>query len=223
MTSIGAQPPLATQPSEAAPSTVAHQLHTWAGEQSVPIAFTQWIAASLRHPYTEPVVTSAYVARLPEAATLERLGLRPVTDAGKVWLLVPDDEGVFLETQTVQESAPRHRRPDLSRPAKDRIARPRPSRRLAQLGRLLPQMKLGAYTIRFQRLQIQQEMVERSAPAQSRSIQPRWSPIKGSPLRLRNASHLHHIPQPLFLSHIITPSVFARQGLRPLRLGGQAY
>jgi hypothetical protein len=39
---------------------------------------------------------------LPEAAALERLGLRPVTDAGKVWLLVPDDEGVFLETLNAQ-------------------------------------------------------------------------------------------------------------------------
>jgi hypothetical protein len=85
------------------PIDIAHQLQTWASEQSVPIAFTQWIAASLRHPYTEPVVTSAYVARLPEAATLERLGLRPVTDAGKVWLLLPDDEGVFLETRTIQD------------------------------------------------------------------------------------------------------------------------
>jgi len=84
------------------PIDVARQLHTWAGEQSVPIAFTQWIAAWLRHPYTEPVVTSAYVARLPEAATLERLGLRPVTDAGNVWLLVPDDEGVFLEARSIE-------------------------------------------------------------------------------------------------------------------------
>lgn len=84
------------------PIEIAHQLHVWGGEQSVPIAFTQWIAAWLRHPYTEPVVTSAYVARLPEAATLERLGLRPVTDAGKVWLLVADDEGVLLETQKIQ-------------------------------------------------------------------------------------------------------------------------
>lgn len=100
-TSIGGQPPLATQPSEGA-IDAARQLHTWAGEQSVPIAFTQWIAAWLRHPYTEPVVTSAYVARLPEAAALERLGLRPVTDAGKVWLLIPDDEGVFLETPNAQ-------------------------------------------------------------------------------------------------------------------------
>ena len=127
------------------PIDVARQLHTWAGEQSVPIAFTQWIAASLRHPYTEPVVTSAYVARLPEAATLERLGLRPVTDAGKVWLLLPDDEGVFLETRTIQGlplASDAQIYLDLQ---KYRIARPRSSRRLAQLGRLLPQMKLGAY------------------------------------------------------------------------------
>ena len=82
---------------------IAKKLQTWAREQSVPIAFTQWLAAWLRHPYTEPVITSAYVARLPEAATLEQLSLRPVNDAGKVWLFVPTDEGVFLETQTVRE------------------------------------------------------------------------------------------------------------------------
>ena len=85
------------------PIETARQLHSWAAEQSVPIAFTQWLGASLRHAYTEPVVTSAYVTRLPETATLERLGLRQVTDAGKVWLLLPDDEGVFLETRTIQE------------------------------------------------------------------------------------------------------------------------
>ena len=85
------------------PLEIAHQLGSWAKEQSVPIAFTQWIAGWLRQPYTEPVVASAYVARLPEAVTLERLGLRPVNDAGKVWLYVPTDEGVFLETQIVQD------------------------------------------------------------------------------------------------------------------------
>ena len=87
------------------PVEIAQQLQAWAGEQSVALAFTQWIAGWLRHPYTEPVVTSAYVARLPEAATLERLGLRPVNDAGKVWLHVPDDEGVFLETQSARDLA----------------------------------------------------------------------------------------------------------------------
>lgn len=85
------------------PVEIAHKLQTWAREQSVPIVFTQWLAAWLRHPYTEPVITSAYVARLPEAAVLEQLGLRPVNDAGKVWLFVPTDEGVFLETQIVRE------------------------------------------------------------------------------------------------------------------------
>ncbi len=85
------------------PLQIAGQLAFWAKEQSVPIAFTQWIAGWLRHSYTEPVVTSAYVARLPETATLERFGLRPVSDAGKVWLYVPTDEGVFLETQTVRD------------------------------------------------------------------------------------------------------------------------
>ena len=85
------------------PLEIARKLRDWANQQSVPIAFTQWIAGWLRHPYTEPVIASAYVARPPETATLERLGLRPVNDAGKVWLYVPDDEGVFLETQTVQD------------------------------------------------------------------------------------------------------------------------
>ena len=66
------------------------------------LTFTQWIAGWLRHPYTEPIITTAYVTRLPETATLEQLSFRPVTDAGKVCLLVPDDEGVFLETQQVQ-------------------------------------------------------------------------------------------------------------------------
>jgi hypothetical protein len=85
------------------PYGIAHEINIWAQKQSVSIAFTQWLAASLRHPYTEPVIASAYVARLPEAATLERIGLRPVEDAGKVWLYAPDDEGLFLETRTIQD------------------------------------------------------------------------------------------------------------------------
>ena len=85
------------------PIEIAQQLASWSKEQSVHLAFTQWVAGWLRHPYTEPAVTSAYVARLPEEATLERLGLRSVNGAGKVCLLIPDDEGVFLETQTVKD------------------------------------------------------------------------------------------------------------------------
>ena len=84
------------------PVELAQQLQEWARRESIAIAFTQWIAAWLRHPYTEPPLTSAYVSHLPDAATLEHLGLRPVSEGGKLWLHVPDDEGIFLETQTCQ-------------------------------------------------------------------------------------------------------------------------
>jgi len=85
------------------PFEAALRLRWWAEKHSVRIAFTQWIAGWLRHPYTEPPLTSAYVARLPETAALDGLDLRPVSDAGKIWLHVPDDEGVFLETRTVRD------------------------------------------------------------------------------------------------------------------------
>ncbi|RBP36571.1 hypothetical protein DES53_11610 [Roseimicrobium gellanilyticum] len=81
------------------PEFLADRLQRWADEEHVPLAFTQWIAAWTRHPHTEPAVCSAYVSRPPEAATLERLGLRQVTEGGKLWLHVPDDEGVLSETQ----------------------------------------------------------------------------------------------------------------------------
>ena len=66
-------------------------------------AFTQWIAAWLRHPYTEPPVVSLYVSDLPSQGVLEQLGLQPVSDAGRVWFHVPADEGVFLETRDAQK------------------------------------------------------------------------------------------------------------------------
>ena len=64
-------------------------------------AFTQWIAAWVRKPYTEPPVVSAYISRLPEPALLEKLGLRQVQESGRVWLHLPADEGVFLERRVV--------------------------------------------------------------------------------------------------------------------------
>ncbi len=81
------------------PVELAQRVQEWAVSKGVNIAFTQWIAAWQRHPYTEPVVTSAYVSRLPDAADLDQLGLRPVTEGGKLWLHVPDDEGLLTETQ----------------------------------------------------------------------------------------------------------------------------
>ena len=82
------------------PVELAHRLQQWSLAEKVPMAFTQWMAAWVRHPYVEPVVCSAYVSRLPDATTLERLGLRQVTEGGKLWLHVPEDEGILLETQT---------------------------------------------------------------------------------------------------------------------------
>ena len=84
------------------PLETARRLAHWASGQTVALAFTQWLAGWLRQPYTEPAVMCAYVSRLPESAVLEELGLRPVSEAGKVWLHVPEDEGVFLELQNVQ-------------------------------------------------------------------------------------------------------------------------
>ena len=81
------------------PQELAHRLQQWAGSEKVPLAFTQWTAAWTRQPYTEPAVCSAYVERHPDSATLEQLGIRPVTEGGKLWLHVPDDEGILTETQ----------------------------------------------------------------------------------------------------------------------------
>jgi hypothetical protein len=66
-------------------------------------AFTQWIAAWLRHPFTEPPVVSLYVPQIPPREILERIGLRPVNEAGRVWFHVPTDEGVFRERRFVDD------------------------------------------------------------------------------------------------------------------------
>ena len=84
------------------PLELAHRLQKEVQQESIPIAFTQWIAAWVRHPYTEPPLVSAYVSRLPSTTVLEKLGLREVTEGGKLWLHVPEDDGIFLETQSRQ-------------------------------------------------------------------------------------------------------------------------
>jgi hypothetical protein len=69
-----------------------------------PLLFTQWIAASLRWPQGPAApVTSAYVSYLPTQRQMEMLELRPVTEGGNVWLFLPRDEGIFLESQSVQD------------------------------------------------------------------------------------------------------------------------
>ena len=81
------------------PQELAQRLQKWAESEKVRLAFTQWSAAWTRHPYTEPAVCSAYIDRPLGTVALDMLGLRPVTDGGKLWLHTPDDQGLFSETQ----------------------------------------------------------------------------------------------------------------------------
>lgn len=66
------------------------------------LAFTQWFAANLRFPYTEPPVLSAYLRSLPDDQILSKLRLREVGNGGKLWIIIPSDPGVFLAQRNIQ-------------------------------------------------------------------------------------------------------------------------
>lgn len=66
------------------------------------VAFTQWFAASQRFPYTPPPVLSAYVSDFPDDAFLKDLQARPVSDGGRLWLVVPNDPGIFQQVRIVR-------------------------------------------------------------------------------------------------------------------------
>ena len=59
------------------------------------LSFTQWFAANLRFPYTEAPVVSAYREFFPDDSEQAKLGLRTVSEGGNLWIIVPNDEGVF--------------------------------------------------------------------------------------------------------------------------------
>lgn len=59
------------------------------------VVFTQWFAAWLRYPYTIPPVVTAY---LPDKRLLDVIPYRRVNTGGNLWLVLPDDNGVFRET-----------------------------------------------------------------------------------------------------------------------------
>ena len=80
----------------------ARKLGEACGGHSIRIAFTQWIGGWMRKPHTEPVITSAYLDRPPDADLLSKLEFREVPDAGKIWLYVPKDDGVFREVRQIQ-------------------------------------------------------------------------------------------------------------------------
>ena len=85
------------------PLQLANAISTALARKKIRHAFTQWIAAWLRHPYTEPPVVSLYVSSLPPQGVLGQLALEPVPEAGRVCFHVPSDEGVFAETRNVRD------------------------------------------------------------------------------------------------------------------------
>jgi len=67
-----------------------------------PPMFTQWFAAWLRHPYTVPVVVTAYVKEFPEETLIKEklLGRRVSGGSGGLRLVLPKDEGVLYPSQS---------------------------------------------------------------------------------------------------------------------------
>ncbi len=74
------------------PEEIARKLVDAVGKEN--IAFTQWFAAWLRRPHTTAPVVSAYVKK---RHILEIAPARKVSSGGNLWLLVPEDEGVWQE------------------------------------------------------------------------------------------------------------------------------
>ena len=66
------------------------------------VAFTQWFEAHQRFPYAPPPVLSAYVSAFPDDSFLQDLQARPVSDGGRLWLIVPNDPGVFQQVRLVR-------------------------------------------------------------------------------------------------------------------------
>lgn len=67
------------------------------------LAFTQWFAASLRHPYADVPVVTAYRTEFLTSADLRALNCREVMDGGRIWIAVPRDPGVFRHIQRVDD------------------------------------------------------------------------------------------------------------------------
>ncbi|MCX6872661.1 MAG: MarR family transcriptional regulator [Verrucomicrobia bacterium] len=79
------------------PEEIAQKVVDSLGTES--IAFTQWFAAWLRRPHTTPPVVSAYVR---QRHLLDVIPARSVNTGGNLWLIIPEDEGVFSGGQESQ-------------------------------------------------------------------------------------------------------------------------
>jgi hypothetical protein len=83
------------------PAEVAKSLRDFFGDRCH--AFTQWFAGWIRHPYTVPHIVTAYVDNFPDQKRIEdQLLARSVEEGGRLWLVRPNDPGVFLRSQSVQ-------------------------------------------------------------------------------------------------------------------------
>ncbi len=84
------------------PLELAEKLHDALPDD--PPVFTQWFAGWLRHPYTAPVIVTAYVKKFPDEPLIKEklLGRRVAGGGGRLRLVLPKDEGVLHPQQTVQ-------------------------------------------------------------------------------------------------------------------------
>ena len=66
------------------------------------LAFTRWVAASLRRPATETNLVTAYLLEIPSSDFIRNtLMARPVERNGNLQLVKPNDPGIFLAMQEV--------------------------------------------------------------------------------------------------------------------------
>ncbi len=83
------------------PAKVAAKLEETLGGKKH--AFTQWFGAFLRQPYALPIVTTVYVEDFPDEGLLKnKLQARRVDAGGRLRLVKPKDEGVFLCPQEIR-------------------------------------------------------------------------------------------------------------------------
>ena len=78
------------------PEDIARKLTESVGTEH--LAFTQWFAAWNRRPHTSTSIVSCYVKK---REILEIVPARRVKSGGNLWLIVPDDEGVWQEGRDV--------------------------------------------------------------------------------------------------------------------------
>ena len=84
----------------------ARQLLTAVGSSG--LAFTQWFAAQLRHPYTETTVLSAYVESLPSPNVLKSLNAREVDNTFEVPLAFLMEQKNFQRHSREWQGMTRH-------------------------------------------------------------------------------------------------------------------